>query len=141
MSDQSGSSHLRVLFETALQDYETQTGEALAKHPLAKQLQDCGSVESVAAVLNKQAQEFSKFREKDKIMKPLKTVLSVLHQLSAPVNVVIGTVRPQALTVCSMFLTLILQHFPPVKAIQTALSILLSVCDFLYTPSAHLCDL
>ena len=39
MSNQSGSPHLQVLFETALQDYEKQTGIALDKHPLAEKLQ------------------------------------------------------------------------------------------------------
>jgi hypothetical protein len=50
MSGQSASSHLKVLFETALQDYEWQTGIALANHPLAKRLQECDSVESITAV-------------------------------------------------------------------------------------------
>jgi hypothetical protein len=43
------SSHLKVLFEAALQDYERQTGIALAKHPLAERLQECDSVESITA--------------------------------------------------------------------------------------------
>ena len=47
MTDQSGSSRLRVLFDAALLDYEKQTDIALAKHPLAEQLQSCDSVESV----------------------------------------------------------------------------------------------
>jgi hypothetical protein len=86
MSDQSGSSHLRVLFEAALEDYEHQTGIELAKHPLAERLQDGNSVESVTAILREQAQDFDKFREKDKILKPLKKVLSVLHGLSSAAN-------------------------------------------------------
>jgi hypothetical protein len=96
MGDQSGSSHLWVLFEAALQDYEKQTGIALAKHPLAEQLQNCDTVESVAVVLRDQTQAFSEFRGSDKIMKPLKTVLSVLHKLSAAANIGqgIGLVRP-----------------------------------------------
>jgi hypothetical protein len=82
MSDQSGSSHLRVLFETALDDYKKQTGIELTKHPLAECLQDCNSVESVTAILCEQAQGFEEFREKDKVLKPLKKVLTVLHGLS-----------------------------------------------------------
>jgi hypothetical protein len=69
MSDQSGSSHLRVLFEAALEDYKQQTGIELAKHPLAERLQDCNSVESVTAILREQAQDFKEFREKDKVLK------------------------------------------------------------------------
>jgi hypothetical protein len=98
MSDQSSSSHLhlRVLFEAALQDYEKQTGIALAKHPLVDRIQNCNSVESVSAVLHEQTQAFSQFREKDKVLKPLKKAVSVLCKLSATANFGrdIGLVRP-----------------------------------------------
>jgi hypothetical protein len=96
MTDQITSSHLQVLFEAALQDYEKQTGIALAKHPLADKLQNCDSVESVTAVLGEQVQAFSEFREKDRIFKPLKKVISVLYNLSAIANFGrdIGLVRP-----------------------------------------------
>ena len=83
MSDQSGSSHLRVLFETALEDYKQQTGIELAEHFLAERLQYYNSVESVTNVLREQAQDFKEFRDKDKILKPLKKVLTVLHTLSS----------------------------------------------------------
>ena len=83
MSDQSGSSHLRVLFEAALEEYKQQTGIELAEHPLAERLQDCNSVESVTAILCEQAQDFKEFREKDKVLKPLEQVLTVLHGLSS----------------------------------------------------------
>jgi hypothetical protein len=86
MSDQSGSSHLRVLFEAALENYNQQTGIELAKHPLAERLQDCNSVESVTAILREQAQDFKEFREKDKVLKPLKKVLTVLQRLSSSAN-------------------------------------------------------
>ena len=88
MSDQSGSSRsrLRVLFEAALDDYKRQTGIDLAEYPLAERLQDGNSVESVAAILRKQAQDFKKFREKDKVLKSLKKVLTVLHKLSSAAN-------------------------------------------------------
>jgi hypothetical protein len=85
MSDQPGSSHLRVLFEAALEDYKQQTGIQLAEHPLAERLQDGNSVESVTAILREQAKEF---REKDKVLKPLKKVLTILHRLSSAVGLV-----------------------------------------------------
>jgi hypothetical protein len=110
MSDQSESSHLRVLFEAALQDYEKQTGIALDKHPVSEQLQDCASVESVTAVLREQTQAFNEFRENDKIIKPLKNFVSVLYKLSAAADFghSVGLVRPYVLTGCSLSLTLIL---------------------------------
>jgi hypothetical protein len=81
MSGQPRSSHLSVLFEAALEDYKQQTGIELDKHPLAERLQDCNSVESVTVILREQAQDFKEFREKDKILQPLKKVLTVLHIL------------------------------------------------------------
>ena len=81
MSGRPGSSRLCVLFEAALKDYKHQTGIELAKHPLAERLQDCNSVESATAILCEQAQDFKEFREKDKVLKPLKKVLTVLHIL------------------------------------------------------------
>jgi hypothetical protein len=86
MSAQSGPSHFRVLFEAALENYKQQTGIELAKHPLTERLQDCNSVESVTTVLREQAQDFKEFREKDKVLKPLKKVLTVLHRLSSAAN-------------------------------------------------------
>jgi hypothetical protein len=101
MTDQPGPSrlHWQVLFDAALQHYETQTGIALANHPLAEQLQNCHSVESITAVLREQTQAFSEFRGRDKILKPLKNVISVLHALSATADLgqAIGLVRLQAL--------------------------------------------
>ena len=109
MSDQSASSHLKVLFETALQDYARQTGIALAKHPLAERLQECDSVESITAVLHEQTQAFNEFLGKEKIMKSVKNTVSVLCKLSACAKLgdVIGMVHHKALAGCSIHLTLI----------------------------------
>jgi hypothetical protein len=86
MSNQPGSSRLGVLFEAALDDYKQRTCIELAEHPLAKRLQDVNSVESLTAILCEQAQDFEKFLEKDKVLKPLKKILTVLHNLSAAAN-------------------------------------------------------
>ena len=104
MGDQPGSFNLQVIFEVALQDYEKQTGIALSKHPLAEQLQNCDSVESITAVLRDQTQAFSQFLGNDKVLKPLKKVVSVLYKLSAPASFGqdIGLVC-SSLTGCSLF--------------------------------------
>ena len=109
MSDQSASSHLKVIFEAALQDYERRTGIELAKHPLAERLQECHSVESITAVLHEQTQAFNEFRGKEKVINLLKNAVSVLHKLSGCANFgeVIGVVHPKALHGCSIRLTLI----------------------------------
>ena len=83
MSNQSASSRLRVLFQKALEDYERQTGINLIKHPLAERLQDIDSVEDVTEILREQAKDFDNFRQKDKVLKPLKNVLTVLHIVSS----------------------------------------------------------
>jgi hypothetical protein len=102
MSGLSGSSRLWELFEPALVAYERQTGIDLAKYPLAHSLQACNSVEDVTTILSKQAKDFKKFREKDKVLKPLKNVLTVLHlvPVSSATSIAkhVGLVRPKALT-------------------------------------------
>ena len=107
MSDQSGPSRLQVLFEAAVQDYEKKTGIVLARHPLAEKLQNCDSIESVTAIFHEQAQAFSQFRGGDKVFRPLKNIVSVLHKLSAAADT-IGLVRPWAIIWCLTFLILIL---------------------------------
>jgi hypothetical protein len=89
MSDQSGLSQFQELFEAALQDYEEQTGIALAKHPLAEQLQSCDTVESVTAILDVQAWTFSEFKGSDKITKLLKNAVSVLCTLFNSANLLV----------------------------------------------------
>jgi hypothetical protein len=92
MTDQSGPSHFQEIFEAAFRDFEKQTGKTLANHPLAEKLQNCDSVESVTAVLREQTETFSEIRGKDKVLKPLKNVLSVLNRLFSASDP--GLVRP-----------------------------------------------
>ena len=86
-----------------MRDYEEQTGILLANHPLAEQLQNCQSVDSITAVIQEQARAFSKFREGDKIMKSLKSIVSALSRVSAVAAAGhnIGVVRPLFLIGCS----------------------------------------
>ena len=88
MADQSQSSrlHWQTLYEAALHDYQNQTGISLADHPLAEQLQNCDSVESITAVLCEQTQAFNEFRGKDKVLKPFKRAVLILYKLSAVAN-------------------------------------------------------
>ena len=90
-----------------MQDYETKTGIALAKHPLAERLQECDSVESITAVLHVQTQAFEEFRGKEKVMKLLENAVSVLYKLSTGVKPgqVIGLVHQKVLTGCFIHLT------------------------------------
>ena len=83
MGDQSGSAHFQALFDSALLAYEKKTGMSLAEHPLAAQLQDCHSVESITTLLQHQAKDFSDFRGKNKIMRLIESTVSMLSTLSA----------------------------------------------------------
>jgi hypothetical protein len=136
MSDQSESSPFQTLFESALHDYEIQTGIPLSSHPLAGELQNCQSLESVTTLLQEQALAFSEFRGSDKIIKSLKTVVSTLSRVSAIATLGhdIGLVCSRLFIGCSTSLTHIRQSFPPAHAIHTGLGILLTVCaSFLST--------
>ncbi len=83
MADQSGSSRFQVIFDSALRDYETQTGTTLANHPLAQQLQTCQTVESISDLLQEQARGLSEYRGSDKILKSLKSVVSFLSKVTS----------------------------------------------------------
>ena len=98
MTERSGLSRFPALFEAAFRDYERQTGKTLANHPLAEKLQSCDSVQSITAVFREQTEASSEIRGKDKVLKSLENVLSVLHKLSSASAVNfgqhLGLVRP-----------------------------------------------
>ncbi len=102
MSDQSGSTHFRTLFESALQAYEKATGIRLAEHPLAVQLSSCNSIESIAALLQGEARALSDFRGSDRVRKSIMSTASVLIRLSTTGSPGegIGLVRQKALMTC-----------------------------------------
>jgi hypothetical protein len=103
MADWSGSARFQTLFESALDAYEKKTGVTLAEHPLAVQLQSCHSVEDITTLLHRQAQAFSDFRENDRIMKSIRTTVSILTPLSGAASV--ARVRQKMLVACFTTLT------------------------------------
>ena len=109
MGDSSGT-RLQLLFDAALQSYEKQTGLKLTDHPLARQLENCHTANSVMDTLQYQAWTNTGFREENgKIMRSLKEVVHVLDALctSTTLGEGIGLV---CLTyfLCSQFLMLVL---------------------------------
>jgi hypothetical protein len=79
----SSSSNILSLFDAALESYQKQTGTKLIDHPLAKELENCNSVDAIMDVLQQQARAFTEFRGDDsKIRKSLKRTVQVLHALS-----------------------------------------------------------
>jgi hypothetical protein len=81
MSDHPGLD-FSVVFDSALEEYEKETGKRLAEHPLAKRLDHCGdSLESVSTVLQEQGGAFNEFIN-SRITKSLKFIIPILHTLS-----------------------------------------------------------
>ena len=89
MHRQPKQPHFQMLFDlftASLQECEEQTGIALSKHPLAKQLQYSDSAESVTVVLLEQVPACSESGESYRITKSLSSVISVLYRLSVSVD-------------------------------------------------------
>ena len=63
MSQPFSSSSLQALFSAALKDYENRTGVGLVNYPIAKQLEDCHSLDSISVILQEQAKGFCEVRE------------------------------------------------------------------------------
>ena len=74
---------LKLLFETALNEFEKRAGTNLVQHQIADKLVNCGSADSVIDVLQEQAQASHNFRGDDgKLMTWLKRAVNVLYTLS-----------------------------------------------------------
>ena len=99
MADYSGSARLQAIFESALQAYEKETGITLAQHPLAKQLESCHSIEDIIAIMQRQFEAVNDLQTNDRIMKAIKTTVSVLTPLSDAASLAdaVGLVREKAL--------------------------------------------
>ena len=102
MADQSGSTGFLPLYKSALQAYEKNAGITLAEHPLALQIQSCDSVESIASILQSQAQALGEFQGSDRVMKTIKSTVSILTRLSSTASLAVGAglVRQHALMPC-----------------------------------------
>jgi hypothetical protein len=97
----SQSSALQALFNAALQDYNYKTGNTLADHPFARQLQECDSVESISTILEEQARVFRGFRDHGKLINSLKRLADIL--CSPFISTVLGegiglVVRPKTIS-------------------------------------------
>jgi hypothetical protein len=88
MADRPGFARFQALFEEALQAYQKKTAVNLATHPLALKLQSCHSTEDITQLLQDQAQTFSDFHENDRIIKSIKTIVSILTPLSTIASLV-----------------------------------------------------
>jgi len=132
MAEQPEAARFRTLFDTALQDYQNQTGNELSKdskHPLAVQLQSLHSEDDITNLLQDREKALDTIREKDRMLKAIKTTVSVLTPLSVAASLAddVGLVCQRILVACSTSLTTF-QPFPPVKVVKVGLGVLLDVC-------------
>lgn len=80
----SPSASFLLFFNAALKDYQNQTGMSLVDHPLAKQLEECNSMDSISSLIQEKAQRIRDFRgENGKIMESLKRAVHVVYTFSA----------------------------------------------------------
>jgi len=133
MTDQPASSPFRTLFESALEDYKIKTKISLEEHPLTQKLDNCHSVESITTLLQDQARTFGESRERDRIMESIRSIVSFLDKLSgtAALGDGLGLVRQKTPMTVFHVSNIVLQAFPPAKALHTGLGVLLTVCAFL----------
>lgn len=128
MADQTGSTGTRFqeLFDSTLHAYEKVTGVTLANHRLAVELQHCDTIEGITALLQDQAKGFKKSEE---IIKSVETIISILTPLSSAASLpdIVGLVCYKVLAT-SFTSDIFSQPFPPAKAIQACLGVLLDVC-------------
>ena len=83
MAQQPESARFQAHFEPALRAYEKKAGVPLAQHPLAIKLQNCDSIEAVTRLLQDQSRALGDFQGSDRIMKSIKTTVSLLFKLSS----------------------------------------------------------
>jgi hypothetical protein len=130
MADQSISSHLRTIFELALQDYDIKTQMSLTNHPLVQKLENSHSVESITILLQDQVGTFGEFRGRDRIMKSIRSTVSFLYKLEATAALVDGISLVGQKTLMTVFHVsdIVLQPSSPAMALFTGLGVLLAVC-------------
>jgi hypothetical protein len=102
MTDHSWSTRFRARFMSALQAYKQTTGVTLIEHPLAVQLQNCHSDDSIIILLKYEARPFSDLPGSDRIMESIESIVSILSTLcaSASLGEGIGLVRQNASMGC-----------------------------------------
>ncbi|KAI9431772.1 hypothetical protein H4582DRAFT_1216018 [Lactarius indigo] len=104
----SSTPNLHPIFEKALEEYEKKTKKKISTHPLAEEIQGCGSIEVILTVLQGKANELDQSQSSDeRFTKWLTPTVNVLNVLSSTLGEGVGTV------------------FPPTKIIFSAMSILL----------------
>ena len=86
-------SKFQLIFDIALKEYQRRTKDDLLTHPLATQLQQCDSPNSIRAVLQRQVQDLEMSQASDeRLTKWLDPTINVLSALSVTIGDVVGLV-------------------------------------------------
>src|SRR6266567_6712277 len=116
------TANLTAIFGAASNEYRSLTGQNLATHPLATELESNNSPESILGLFRKQAQALDKFRKgDDKLMKSLTPIVHVIFTLSATLGAGIFLVSPHC------FYTPVLQYLFPSHSLPRQCFLLVSV--------------
>ena len=133
------ASHFKLILEAALGEYKLKTGNDLTNNSLAKEIQDCKSVEAVLDIIQREAKAFDKFRDGDKgLMKWIGPSVDVLYTISATLGQGVGMVRIMkrfATIGVSVYLTS-LQVLPAANVVSAGIGVLLVVRSSYFSCSA-----
>ncbi|KAH9005381.1 hypothetical protein EDB86DRAFT_3239970, partial [Lactarius hatsudake] len=87
------NSNFKVIFETALKEYNKKTKQDLTALPIATQLQACDSPAAILTILQEQVDQFEQSRSGDeKLRKWLDPTINVLYAFSQTLGEGVGLV-------------------------------------------------
>ena len=90
-SSGSSASNFQPIFEKAIKEYKKKTGEDLTNHPLAAEINGCGSPDAILTVLQAKANDLDQ-RTDERLTKWLTPTVNVLNVLSATLGPGVGLV-------------------------------------------------
>ncbi|KAF8260195.1 hypothetical protein EI94DRAFT_1706490 [Lactarius quietus] len=114
--------NFQPIFDEALKQYKKKTGKDLTTHPLAEEINRCGSPDDILAVLQGKANALNQSQSVDqRLTKWLTPTVNVLNALSATVGQGLGMVFPPIQIICSG-ISILLVHYLTQAARDTAAS-------------------
>jgi hypothetical protein len=124
----STTPNFQPIFDKALKEYRKKTGKELDTHPLAVEIRNCDSPETILTVLREKASELNESQSSDeRFTKWLTPTVNVLNALSTTVGEGVSVVSASMLPDHWLVSNVTFQVFPPTKAIFSGISILLVV--------------
>ncbi|KAF8264702.1 hypothetical protein EI94DRAFT_437262 [Lactarius quietus] len=102
VQEPSSTPNFQPIFNEALKQYKKKTGKDITTHPLAEEINRCGSSDDILAVLQGKANALNQSQSVDqRLTKWLTPTVNVLNSLSATVGQGVGMVFPPTKIICS----------------------------------------